>query len=303
MKRYLLLLALSFAGILVSCDKNIIDSSILSPDQVRDKVYYASSIPPYIQDALKHYMPYSTSNIADAKVVVGRSADLLSYKAELEDFWKAGGITVEIHPEYAAHKELWDYIGPGAYLPEDKDREDFLLLAVHNYGSYRVANPMNLDDHLQDLEAEDDELASPSDEVFEDEDTNEVVSIEATSEYIKTKLESFADWILKNLSTQGVQGSEKVNTNAEVVNKIDQLIHKDECSQIESGTLNIGADNYPLCKIASSKPDKISRHSTYDYEITITPFYAFAQNDKKAADYYFVTVQFVSPMFPLPRLL
>lgn len=300
MRKFLhLLLALCLAGLFVCCDKNSIDSSILSPDQVREKVYYAGSIPPYIKDALKHYMPYTTSNIADAKVVVGRSADLLAYKAELADLWKAGGITLEIHPEFAAHDELWDYIGPGAFLPEDRDKEDFLLIAVHNYGSYRVSNPMNLDDHLQDLEAEDDELASPSDEVFEDEDTNEVVSIEATSEYIKTKLESFAAWMAKNLSSQGVQASEMVNTNAEVIDKIDQLIHRDECSQIEKGTLNIGADNYQLCKIASSKPDKISRHSTYDYEITITPFYAFAQNGKNAADYYFITAQFVSHNYPL----
>lgn len=206
---------------------------------------------------------------------------------------------MEIHPEYSSHEELWEYAGPGAFLPQDSGHDAFLLIAVHNYGSYRVANPLNLDDHLQDLEIADDELASPSDEVLEDEDSNESVGIEATSEYVGTKIEGFARWILKHLDTQEVQDSKDVNTNAEVVDKIDRLIHKDDCSQIVSGTLSIGADDYPLCKIASSKPDKISRHSTYEYEITITPFYAFAENDRKAADYYFVTAQFVSNNYPL----
>lgn len=206
---------------------------------------------------------------------------------------------MEIHPEYSSHEELWDYAGPGAFLPQDSGHEAFLLIAVHNYGSYRVANPLNLDDHLQDLENGDDELASPSDEVFEDEDSNELVGIEATSEYVGTKIEGFARWILKHLDTREVQDSKDVNTNAEVVDKIDRLIHKDDCSQIVSGTLSIGADDFQLCKIASSKPDKISRHSTYEYEITITPFYAFAENDRKAADYYFVTAQFVSNNYPL----
>ena len=250
----------------VSCDDSGIDSSIITPDKVEEKVYFAGSIPTYIKDALKHYMPYSTTNIAEAKVVVGSSADLLSIKADIADFWKAGGITVEIHPEYSSHEELWDYAGPGAFLPQDSGHEAFLLIAVHNYGSYRVANPLNLDDHLQDLENGDDELASPSDEVFEDEDSNELVGIEATSEYVGTKIEGFARWILKHLDTREVQDSKDVNTNAEVVDKIDRLIHKDDCSQIVSGTLSIGADDFQLCKIASSKPDKISRHSTYEYE-------------------------------------
>ena len=298
MKKYLLLMSLLLC-LAVSCDDSGIDSSIITPDKVEEKVYFAGSIPTYIKDALKHYMPYSTSNIAEAKVVVGSSADLLSIKADIADFWKAGGITVEIHPEYSSHEELWDYAGPGAFLPQDSGHEAFLLIAVHNYGSYRVANPLNLDDHLQDLEIGDDELASPSDEVFEDEDSNELVGIEATSEYVGTKIEGFARWILKHLDTREVQDSKDVNTNAEVVDKIDRLIHKDDCSQIVSGTLSIGADDFQLCKIASSKPDKISRHSTYEYEITITPFYAFAENDRKAADYYFVTAQFVSNNYPL----
>lgn len=298
MKKYLLLMSLLLC-LAVSCDDSGIDSSIITPDKVEEKVYFAGSIPTYIKDALKHYMPYSTSNIAEAKVVVGSSADLLSIKADIADFWKAGGITVEIHPEYSSHEELWDYAGPGAFLPQDSGHDAFLLIAVHNYGSYRVANPLNLDDHLQDLEIGDDELASPSDEVFEDEDSNELVGIEATSEYVGTKIEGFARWILKHLDIQEVQDSKDVNTNAEVVDKIDRLIHKDDCSQIESGTLSIGADDFQLCKIASSKPDKISRHSTYEYEITITPFYAFAENGRKAADYYFVTAQFVSNNYPL----
>ena len=298
MKKYLLLMSLLLC-LAVSCDDSGIDSSIITPDKVEEKVYFAGSIPTYIKDALKLYMPYSTSNIAEAKVVVGSSADLLSIKADIADFWKAGGITVEIHPEYSSHEELWDYAGPGAFLPQDSGHDAFLLIAVHNYGSYRVANPLNLDDHLQNLEIADDELASPSDEVFEDEDSNELVGIEATSEYVGTKIEGFARWILKHLDTREVQDSKDVNTNAEVVDKIDRLIHKDDCSQIVSGTLSIGADDFQLCKIASSKPDKISRHSTYEYEITITPFYAFAENDRKAADYYFVTAQFVSNNYPL----
>ena len=298
MKKCLILMSLLLC-LAVSCDDSGIDSSIITPDKVEEKVYFAGSIPTYIKDALKHYMPYSTSNIAEAKVVVGSSADLLSIKADIADFWKAGGITVEIHPEYSSHEELWDYAGPGDFLPQDSGHEAFLLIAVHNYGSYRVANPLNLDDHLQDLEIGDDELASPSDEVFEDEDSNELVGIEATSEYVGTKIEGFARWILKHLDTREVQDSKDVNTNAEVVDKIDRLIHKDDCSQIVSGTLSIGADDFQLCKIASSKPDKISRHSTYEYEITITPFYAFAENDRKAADYYFVTAQFVSNNYPL----
>ena len=41
----------------VSCDDSGIDSSIITPDKVEEKVYFAGSIPTYIKDALKHYMP------------------------------------------------------------------------------------------------------------------------------------------------------------------------------------------------------------------------------------------------------
>ena len=71
MKKYLLLMSLLLC-LAVSCDDSGIDSSIITPDKVEEKVYFAGSIPTYIKDALKHYMPYSTSNIAEAKVVVGR---------------------------------------------------------------------------------------------------------------------------------------------------------------------------------------------------------------------------------------
>lgn len=73
MKKYLLLMSLLLC-LSVSCDDSGIDSSIITPDKVEEKVYFAGSIPTYIKDALKHYMPYSTSNIAEAKVVVGSSA-------------------------------------------------------------------------------------------------------------------------------------------------------------------------------------------------------------------------------------
>lgn len=299
MKKYLLLMSLLLC-LSVSCDDSGIDSSIITPDKVEEKVYFAGSIPTYIKDALKHYMPYSTSNIAEAKVVVGSSADLLSIKADIADFWKAGGITVEIHPEYSSHEELWDYAGPGAFLPQDSGHDAFLLIAVHNYGSYRITNPLKLfEDVPQDEEIEEDELASPSDEVFEDDDTNEGDAIEATGEYFKTRLEGFANWVLKHLATQGVQDSKESNSNAELVDRIDKLIHRDDCSQIESGVLDIGAKDYQLCKIASSKPDKITRSSTYEYEVTITPFYAFAEGGRNAADYYFVTATFVSHNYPL----
>lgn len=72
-RTYLLLMSLLLC-LAVSCDDSGIDSSIITPDKVEEKVYFAGSIPTYIKDALKHYMPYSTSNIAEAKVVVGSSA-------------------------------------------------------------------------------------------------------------------------------------------------------------------------------------------------------------------------------------
>ncbi|MGN0189482.1 MAG: hypothetical protein ACI395_08210 [Candidatus Cryptobacteroides sp.] len=299
MKKSLLLLALSLTFLFISCDKKGM-SPITGPDQVTGNVYFASTLPPYIEEALKHHMPNATSMISNANVVVGRNDDLTSHKDALVQFWKEGGIIIEIHPDYSSHKELWDYIGPGPFLTEDSIPGEDLLIAVHNYGSYRVMNPLNLDNHLQDEEIEEDELASPSDEVFEDGDSSsDCVEIQESSEYLKTKLAGFASWLVNNLARNELQDTGNGNTNAEFIERIDQLIHRDDCSQIISGTLTIGADDYTLCKIASSKPDKISRHSTYEYEVTITPFYAFGVNGKSPSDYYFITANFTSHNYPL----
>ena len=41
----------------------------------------------------------------------------------------------------------------------------------------------------------------------------------------------------------------------------------------------IGVDSYPMCKVVWSDPDYVTRHSTVEVKITVTPVYAYELNN------------------------
>ena len=61
----------------------------------------------------------------------------------------------------------------------------------------------------------------------------------------------------------------------------------------------IGVDSYPMCKVVWSDPDYVTRHSTVEVKITVTPVYAYELNNADAGDYYFVTTTILAHNAPM----
>ena len=80
------------------------------------------------------------------------------------------------------------------------------------------------------------------------------------------------DWANENMPSVGpltTAGSSSFDGD------LSKRIEDSKFSQHITKTLSVGVDDYQICKVVWSEPDKVSRHSTVDVNITITPLYAY----------------------------
>ena len=80
---------------------------------------------------------------------------------------------------------------------------------------------------------------------------------------------------------------------------LSDLINDSKFSQIITKNFTIGVDSYPMCKVVWSDPDYVTRHSTVEVKITVTPVYAYELNNADAGDYYFVTTTVLAHNAPM----
>ena len=292
MKKRIFFWLLAMAAALSSCTKDpiIIDGPEPGePVPVNGKVYFTGAIPPIIYDALSICMTNIVASADEADIIVINSSDIAANAALVKEAWNSDKVIVEVKPSFFSHKKMWDLLGASA-LMASPDNESPLLIGVRGYSTFCVLDPLSLDNYLSDEAIEDDESATSSKEP--NEEYLGMREIEADAEFLAVSMDSFMEWL--NVNTQERPGNEELPGYSEFNGRLSDFISNSKYTQRVTMSLPIGADNYKLCKIASSKPDYITRHSKIDVTITITPFYSYAENGKDAGDYYFVTMSVIS---------
>ncbi|MGM9740754.1 MAG: hypothetical protein ACI3ZP_09145 [Candidatus Cryptobacteroides sp.] len=280
---------LAMAAIAVSCSKDPFDNNPVKPDKVTDAVYFASSLPPVIDKALRMNLGQITTNPDNARVIVVESSDLSAYSDIVKEAWEDGKIIVEVEPDCSSHEEFWTAIdAPSLMSPDNADTP--LLIAVRGYSSFILHNPLSLDEYLSDNEVEP-EPGTASDEAWEVE--LGPVGIESDEEYLGSRMSSFVDWVNEH-SQPASPVNEEISGYQKFNGELSSFISDEKYTQRITASFPVGADKFKLCKLASSDPDIISRHSEVNVLITITPLYAYKENGSNAGDYYFVTVSVIS---------
>lgn len=290
MKHYLL--AGLFAILALSaCSKDPFDDDKEQPHEpvkVEGTVYFASAIPQDIDSALRESLGNITSDADQARIIIVKSSDLSMYDKLLMKAWNEGKIIVEVEPEHDSHAAFWSKCNaPLLLLPSEKTAP--LLIGVCGYSSFCLHNPAALDEYLADIEIEEDESATASDENLEENVGLEDIEVDAR--FLNKRMTSFFDWINENSRSEEPSNA---SGYAEFNGILSDFISDQKFTQRMTMTFPVGADKYKLCKIGSSKPDYISRESEINVTITITPLYAYEENGKDSGDYYFVTISVVS---------
>lgn len=271
-----------------SCSKDPFDDGSVPKYKVDDAVYFASSLPSAVEDALRMSCSQITANPEDARIIVLKSSDLPICRDLVSEAWTADKIIVEVGPEPSSHEEFWTALGAPALM--SLNEEPPMLMAIRGYSSFILHNPISLDEYLSDIEVEN-EVGTASDESLEEAlGPGEIVP---GAEYLYSRMSSFVEWINdnsqpENPENQETSGYQKFNGD------LSSFISDSKYTQRVTASFPIGADKYKLCKLASSKPDYVTRHSEIKVLITITPLYAYEQNGDNSGDYYFVTVSILS---------
>lgn len=287
--RRLSIIILAMLSIAVSCSKDPVIDGPGKPDKVKDAVYFAGTLPSIVDKALRMNFGQITTNPDNARVIVLKSSDLSTFEDLVSSAWEEGKVVVEVEPEYDSHEKFWSALeAPSLISPDDDDPP--LLIAVRRYSSFILHNPLSLDEYMSDNEVET-ETGTASDESWEVE--LGPVGINSDEEYLSSRMASLVDWINEN-SQPAPPSNEEFSGYQKFNGELSSFISDAEYTQRITASFPVGADKYKLCKLASSDPDIISRHSEIKVLITITPLFAYEENGSDAGDYYFVTISVLS---------
>lgn len=263
-------------------------------DKVNDCVFFAGALPDYVSEAFQLRFEKIASSIDEADIIVLNSTNLAANKEAISKAWEEGRIIVEVQPQNALHCEFWDSIGIPYYLSPDESSNDLLFIAIHEFECYQFQDPFLIDDYLSESNVTEEE-AEESKEVSQRVNMDFVpVEIEKDAEYLNTKLASFVDWLNENPASDNTP-----ETKASASSDLSDLINDSKFSQIITKNFTIGVDSYPMCKVVWSDPDYVTRHSTVEVKITVTPVYAYELNNADAGDYYFVTTTILAHNAPM----
>ena len=307
MKKLLSMLALGTL-LLVGCDK---DSQHNADDDVVDivedfeyenttsslSVFFAdeAAVPSYIAEALHRRFPVSASDADSADVVFVTSQGLAANSQTVEKAWQKGCSVVELMPQNALHNDFWHSIGALSFLDPAAADNDLMLIAVNGATCYQLQDPL-AEGVLAPDDGDDEEDESADSESSERGDANYdvlPVAVGQTAEFIATKLGSLVQWC-DDMAEPGIE----TGNTGEVPTfdgDLSKRILDQQYSQHITKTVAVGATGFQLCKVKSSSPDKVTRHSQVDIDIYVTPLYSYELNgEDKRGDYYFITMSVVS---------
>ena len=276
--------------ITASCSKDPFNENPVKPDKVQDAVYFASSLSPVVEKALRMKLGNITTSPDNARVIVVKSSELPLYEDLVISSWEEGKIIVEVEPEYSSHTQFWSTLENASLLTEE-DNNPPLIIAIQRNSSFFLYNPLSLDEHLADIEIEEDKDGTESNESL---DINVgPLGITSDEEFLASGMSSLVDWINENAPLED-SANEVIDEYQKFNGELSSFIANKNFTQRMEASFPVGADKYKLCKLAKSDPDIITRHSEINVVITITPLYSYEENAEYAGDYYFVTVSVVS---------
>lgn len=313
----LFLLALSIASLaFCGCDRKAFEEDIPTIIDTVDydtdlsftgSVFIAPGISPYFAEPLQHRANKIAASVQTAQVVICPTSFITSNADLLSEYIAHNGIIIEIEPETAGHNAWFRERGFGEIAD---------MMKVSAYGAYK-RNSYYLDDIFTVRGIDPDEQEEPSDEPASESPADKnftnkdsvPVEIGKTAEYCNTKLNSLVRWV--NTYSTIAQGVSPYDNDPAVPTQIQELsnmINNSDFTEHITYTLNVNIDRYKICKVALSDPDRISRHSTVDVDLYVTPFYAYQDKavnpSGKGGDYYFVRQKVTShnePMFDTYR--
>ena len=149
--------------ITASCSKDPFNENPVKPDKVQDAVYFASSLSPVVEKALRMKLGNITTRPDNARVIVVKSSELPFYEDLVISSWEEGKIIVEVEPEYSSHTQFWSTLENASLLTEE-DNNPPLIIAIQRNSSFFLYNPLSLDEHLADIEIEEDKDGTESNE-------------------------------------------------------------------------------------------------------------------------------------------
>ena len=271
-------------------------------ERVENTVYFlGSAASGYLGESISGRCDAVVLSAGEASIMVARSTEMKAFGSVIEEAYNAGKVIVELEPQNSAHCEFWESIGAPTYLDPDETTNDLILLAVCGHSCYQLQNPYLEDVYFTNTVDEDDEPASES----STEDRQDRVNFQSvpvafgqTVEFMDTKLESFSAWL-----DDACNGGQTASVTPEFDGDLSKYISDASRCQHIMKTFNVGADNFQICKVVLSDPDRVSRHSTIDLELYIAPLYSYELNGSDlGGDYYFVSMSLVAhhqPMYGL----
>lgn len=311
-KTTLFLLALSIASLaFCGCDRKAFEEDIPTIIDTVDydtdlsftgSVFIAPGISPYFAEPLQHRVNNIAASVQTAEVVICPTSFITSNADMLSEYIAHNGIIIEIEPETAGHNA---WFGKQGYGKIDG------LMSVSAYGVYKN-NTYLLDDIFIVRESSENvdedtigETAGESTGVggFVNYDSRPV-KVGKTADYCDTKLNSLVRWA--NRYAKIAQSASPYDNDPAVptqIRELSDLLSSSEFTQHTTYTLDVDITDYTICQVVASDADKVSRHSTVDVDLYVTPFYAYQDSEVnpagKGGDYYFVQQKVTSHNEPM----
>lgn len=245
-----------------------------------------SSIPSYLLDVINLRFPNQAQSAADAELIFVHSNDLVANTGTIRDAYKRNAIIVEVLPDNDIHSSFWSGIGANPCINCD-DR--LLWVAIHGNSCCQFHNP--LENVVTGAAIETDDLATPSDSINEQEIDRKPLLIGETSDCMNVFMSSFVSWVNSANTAQNSSSTQLQEFESEIWKHMNDAKY----SQVVNSQYKLIVKDYQLCKVVASHADCVSRESSADLAVTITPVYAYDSNSNSSSgDYYFVTVSLIA---------
>jgi len=228
------------------------------------------------------------TDINSAHVVFVASSQLDANSEKLNAVLSNGGAVVVVEPDMAQFK-AWADKNAHSYICGDTGKYSFLGISgseVYMLDDIFASNDVEegSTDTVKSEEADKSEPATAYNAI--------PIEIGETVEYCNLKLNSLVNWL--NVCVDMGDAASEDPAIPKTINELTGLIDDDNFSMRVTHSYNIEYKDYKICSTFGSD-DKVTRHSTVEYAITIVPLYAFQETSAAGVggDYYIVKAQFV----------
>ena len=265
-------------------------------------VFIAPGISSYFAEPLQRRAVKTASSVESAKVVICPTSFITANADLLAEYVSHNGIIIEIEPETAGHNAWFGMHGFGKI-------DEFMNISA--YGVFKNNTYIMDDIFAGSIPPADGYVIDPkeaaSSSAGSDNASNydaKPVEVGKTAEYCDTKLNSLVNWANTYTRTP-VEASPYDNDPAvpKQIKELSDLISDSAFTEHITYSVNVDIEDYQICKVALSDPDKITRHSSVDVDLYITPFYAYQDPEVNPAgrggDYYFVRQKVTSHNQPM----